>query len=168
MTEKQGSSIYDHNMRVWEADRQARTQAFTTHMQALVSLASLVFNSIILGNGAAAAAVLAFLGAMWGKPEAEAMLGPVIHSLMAFAGGMLAAMLATATGYVSQYFEASADLWVEHPWGKAALRLVAAVLLLFTVALVCGAMYGFYFGVSEGIHALSLTKGGVVKDDLAT
>jgi hypothetical protein len=111
--------------------------------RSVVESGKIALTTSILVNGGATVALLAFLGNMIGK--SPPVLGPMqvtlVVSLMFFAGGVLAAAVATGSTYVTQYCYTEG-------WRRSATGFH-----VLTVALVVGAYLAFLGGMVAAYHA---------------
>lgn len=142
---------------------EAQLHVFATHLAAVTDFAALAIKSIILGNGAAAVAVLAFLGAVWGKPEAPAVASQAIESIKIFGAGVFAAMLSGAFSYFAQYSYSKADLADEKSRApKNWIRFGASCHVVAVISALLGVL-SFAYGAWVSIEALSEANGGIGK-----
>ncbi len=104
--------VYEHRMRVWGASVEARAAMFAAHTQAVTGYATAAINAAILLNSAAAGAVLALLGALWGgDPHALAIaIGTASRSIALFAAGAILAAASAILAYFCQSWVAVDDL----------------------------------------------------------
>ena len=84
----------------------ARHEILLARIKALFDLASIALRGIILANGGAAIALLAFLGHVWTDPtRAQKLVAQGLDSaLLTFALGVFASIFAAGVGYVCQLF----------------------------------------------------------------
>lgn len=139
------SWIYEHDMRVWEANR----ALLAAHIQAISSFATLAINSVILANSAAVGAVLAFIAAKSdGLPDH--VLAPAVVSAKIFTVGIVAGMMSAAGSYFAQSFYSDGDGSKPNSKGETkayrrgfVLKVIAVILAFIGIgAFGVGAMYG--------------------------
>lgn len=128
-------------MRIWELER---LEWFETHLamfRGQMDFAILALKSIILVNGAAAVALLAFLAQIWGEKSATAVAAAAGSSLGGFVIGTACGVAAAAFSYFAQ------ALYLEHSqrWGAVA-RWVA-------IGLGAAGMVAFALGAWNAIDA---------------
>ena len=149
MTNQENPQNFWHrrNLRIDEILESWRTA--TTH-------ASGAIKSAILLNGAAAIAVLAFIGAMVGKGPEKVDVSHLIEPLHHFLIGALSAAIASGTAYLAARAE-NIRLWAwatENPHGNWFLGLqnvfecAAIILIIFSYM-------QFWWGMDAGIAALN-------------
>ncbi len=95
----------EHAIRVWSAKAPADATLGAAHLAGLLSFAALAINAAIILNGAAATAVIALLGTLWGAsgPDAFSFILPAaVESLKAFGIGAASAVAASGLAYLSQ------------------------------------------------------------------
>ncbi len=104
--------------------------------RSVMEFAQHALKTIILINGGAAVAVLAFIGNIWRKLQGMDVAGALVTSEGWFAGGVLLGAVATGTSYFAQYFyeRKTFDKW-------------AIGFHVVTVALVVGAYASFGLGI---------------------
>lgn len=112
--------------------------------RSVLGFAQHALKTIILVNGGAAVAVLAFIGNIWTKLQGINVAEALITSEAWFAGGVLLGAVATGTSYFAQYFyeRKTFDRW-------------AIGFHMATVALVVGAYASFGLGIHSIHNALS-------------
>jgi len=71
-------------------------------LRTVITTGQSALKSALLINGGAAAALLAFVGGIWGKPEAKAALPNIAYGLSLFVWGVLSAACASGATYLSQ------------------------------------------------------------------
>jgi len=151
----------DRELRLWEARSAKRTELFTAHIGAIAGFAGVTINSIILANGAAAGAVLAFVAPLWGKPEAKLVAGPALHSVGAFVIGVTAAMLCGVASYLAQYCYGRQDLAPDNSRRKRNYNRVGMGFHVVALAAGLAGVAAFAVGAIDGLEALALANGGV-------
>lgn len=143
------SEIDEHNARKHEAnlaEYRAENERNIAHYNAqqlhavemfrsIISYGAAALKSAILINGGAAAALLAFIGNVWGKGVSSASVTPLTSAIAYFSFGVLAAAIGTASSYFTQYY-----------YGENYQRTGVAFHTL-TAVLVVGAYILFSFGV---------------------
>ena len=121
-----------------------------------VELAGITLKTAILLNGAAAIAVLAFIGQVW-QPEGEqpalvAKMVAVLHDLVI---GVFAAATATGFGYLRMYFEGwYLDSCVKTDDGKPVLLWLGNGFQFVAVVFVVYAYVRFWFAMKAAGVAL--------------
>jgi len=100
---------------------------------AVIGFAQAALKTSLLVNGAAAIALLTFIGNIWTKVQAPAVAQSLSAALVLFCLGALAAALSTATTYLTQYC-------YQRPRQKTAMTFHMATLVLITVSY---AFFGF-------------------------
>jgi hypothetical protein len=91
---------HERNLAHYEAQ-----QAHSVEMlKAVITYGHFTLNSAMLINGGAAAALLAFIGNIWAKEIAHGAVGALTSSIRYFSFGVLAAAVAAAGSYFTQYF----------------------------------------------------------------
>ena len=107
---------YAQSLELWKAKVQAdlevwkykRTQSLQWD-QGAFDFASLALRSVILINGGAAVALLAFLAHLWtSEGRHAAIIAPVFESLSEFVIGIAAGVAACGVGYLATYFNSGA------------------------------------------------------------
>jgi len=118
--------------------------------RSVMGFAQSALKTIILVNGGAAVAVLAFIGNIWAKPLEVNIAEALVKSEAWFASGVLLGAVATGFSYLAQYF------YERKTFNKSAIAFHIA-----TVVLVIGAYVLFGLGVYSIYAGLSgqLKKG---------
>jgi hypothetical protein len=117
--------------------------------------------SVLLMNGAAAIALLAFLGANASKedPQVEVSIELFKLALMCFGGGASLCGLTFLFAYLTQLFFAGINSSETHVWPANIFRLLAVICLISAIV-----MFGFgVYLAAEGlsIHSPSLDGGSI-------
>lgn len=127
------------------------TSDFALEMfRSVMGFAHHALKTIIIVNGGAAIAVLAFIGNIWSKLQAVEVARALTFSEAWFAIGVLVGAIATGTTYIAQYF------YERKTFYKSAIGFH-----IVTIILVVGAYVLFAFGIYSIYAALSsqLSKG---------
>ncbi len=117
---------HEEKLRIWELERLEWLQGHLAMIRGQIDFALLALKSIIFVNGAAAVALLAFLGQIWGKEGATGVAAAAGWSLGWFVTGTACGVAAAAFAYFAQtlYRERSERLgaiarWVTIVFGTA-------------------------------------------------
>lgn len=89
-------------LRIWELERLEWFQGHLAMFHGQMEFAVLALKSIVLVNGAAAVALLAFLAQIWGKKSATAVAAAAGSSLGWFVFGTACGVAAAAFSYFAQ------------------------------------------------------------------
>jgi len=118
-------------------DQQRHVQAWQLeNFRSVVTLGQAALKSIILINGGAAVALLAFLGHLVADGPLTNAPAPIVESLYRFVLGVLLASLASGTTYASQYCYAyTGSIWYQR----------AAIALHIGTVILVASSYGLFF-----------------------
>lgn len=118
-------------------DQHRHVQAWQLeNFKSIVALGQAALKSIILINGGAAVALLAFLGHLVANGQLTNAPAPIVESLYRFVLGVLFASVASGTTYASQYFYG----YTNSAW----CQRIGIALHICTVILVTSS-YGLFF-----------------------
>jgi hypothetical protein len=165
---------HDHAMKVWAAMVPANATLASAQMTGLLSFATTAINAAILLNGAAATALMALLGTVWGSSgdKVFAVVFPVaVESLIYFAMGAFMATASAGVSYLSQAAFNDAvtrSIAIENeklhvppkpPNASAEIKRKIAVSLgqslrVVGVGLFCMSLGAFYLGAEHGLDSL--------------
>jgi len=97
-------------------------------MRGVIEFALAALKGIILINGAAAIAILAFLGNIWdpGHEGANVVVSLIKPAMLSFVVGTTAGIVASASSYLSQMF----FLEVKNKWLGACFRILAVLVAI--------------------------------------
>lgn len=103
-------------------------------LKAVFQFGGAALKSVILINGGAAVALLAFMGAIFehDKAVSEALVCP----LMVFTFGVLSAAIASSGSYFAQYYSSSKNEGAANGWRWAAIILVVFSYILFAAGII--------------------------------
>lgn len=154
---------FDNRMRHYE-QHVARE---STTLQAMTAYTNTAINSIILCNSAAAGAVLALIGTIWGQAGAKEIVPTATFAVGLYAAGAACGMFAAAGGYLCQSFVQGADIARYHRRSLAEKRwdsraAVTEGISVFIALLGAGL---FLFGTWYGLDALNSADPEVAKAD---
>ena len=124
-----GSLAYQEQVNTWNLEG----------FKQVIALGQSTLKSMMLINGGAAVALLAFLGNLLNTSSARAFLLPFANSLRFFVLGVFLAAVAHALTYLSQLFYACDKVWQKR---------VGLVLHVLTVLAGAGALLTFFCGAS--------------------
>jgi len=115
---------WEGQMAHYDAQVQSHLEGFRSTMQ----LGQAALKSSVLINGAAAIAMLAFIGHIWNSGQFSSIQSQISGSLIWFLFGVFVSAVATGTGYVTQVF------YFEFQDHKIALRwrIISVVLIVFS------------------------------------
>jgi hypothetical protein len=145
------------------------SNAFHTYVnQATIESANLALRTLIVINGGAAIAVLAFLGAIASKDKIDfAKVGDVANTLRCFAIGVALALVGMALAYLTNYFTVATEhvrqktyahpFLVDGPSSKRMKRLTITFhILAFSAALVSLSLFliGMFAASDKIAHLL--------------
>ena len=161
-------SQYAQNLEQWKAKVQAdlevwkhnRTQSLQWD-QGAFDFAVLALRSVILINGGAAVALLAFLAHLWTtEGRHAAIIAPVFESLSEFVIGIAAGVAACGVGYLSTYFNSGALQMNPDRYKRLRLAFlwIGGLGHMAAVILVVYSFLRFWWGVSSAGQALTGTQ----------
>ncbi len=166
---------FDREKWTYEIQKEDAKRAHDKHLdffknlnEASIKSGELALRTILIVNGGAAAATLAFIGGLAGQGKiSTAQLGSFTGGLIFFAYGVVASALGIGATYFVHFFtggaEASKTLTWEHPyindtpstkrwmWARHFFHFLAAVLALSAILL-------FVFGMLDIRHAITNLK----------
>jgi hypothetical protein len=127
--------VNEHTLRTWET----LTEARTARQEAAIKLSSEALKGLILINGAAGIALMAFISQSWGK--AGGFIPLLAEPLRWFGGGAFAGALAAGVGYSAQL------LYVDFtPESRLAYKLCAWAVHTASVLVAVAGFYCFFHG----------------------
>ncbi len=155
---------YAQSLELWKAKVQAdlevwkheRTQSLLWEQGAL-DFATLALRSVILINGGAAVALLAFLAHLWtSEGRHAAIIAPVFESLSEFVIGIAAGVAACGVGYLATYFNSGALQMDPDRYKRLRLTFfwIGGLCHIAAVVLVAYSFLRFWLGVSDAGRAL--------------
>ncbi|MDA8230740.1 MAG: hypothetical protein M0006_05325 [Magnetospirillum sp.] len=145
------------------AEMLAREQKLQPYLLAALQqtngLGIMALKSVILLNGAAAIALLALVGRVWGD---QAVAIHLVEATRQFVIGTFAGGIASALGYFySLCFDIALGRIIPHGKGRTETMLFRIGYVLMALMIIC-AVYGFIsfgIGAAEASHALSAPRG---------
>ncbi len=160
MSENDGdrNTRWEQEFRIWQAEDEQRFRTWKEEnekfvrgqlamFEAVTAFAVLALKGVILVNGGAAVALLAFLGHIWGSGDAARQVAVAVAaggSLHWFIGGTFAGVTAAGVSYLAQVLFSEVS-----PWSGHTGRVIAVI--LGAVGLACFAM-----GAQEAVEAFTI------------
>ncbi len=139
---------WESKFRIWEVQMEDRLGRDAEMMGGIIAYGNLALKSVILVNGAAAVALLAFLGHIWGTNDATLNVAVKAgESLGWFVAGTCVGVAAAGMAYVAQVV----FLEVGQRPGNIAR--------VFVVALGIVGLVDFAIGASEAVKAFTVLGG---------
>ena len=155
----------DSGLEVWKAQVQSEIEgwkyqrAFSLQWdRGAFEFAAIAVRSVILVNGGAAVALLAFLAHLWTSPGNYALvIQSAFTSLSEFVVGVTSGVIASLVGYAATYLISGAlqtdkeeytSRYRAFIWSGVVFQFVAAVLIVY-------ALLRFWWGVSAAGRALT-------------
>lgn len=114
-------------LRQYDAENQKQIEMF----RATITSGQAALKSAILINGGASVALLAFIGNIWTKGTLQEAVDSLTLSIGLFAGGVLAAAIASGNAYLAQYCYSRYPKWPGDLLNVVTILLVIASYVLF-------------------------------------
>lgn len=114
-------------LREYDAENQKQIEMF----RATITSGQAALKSAILINGGASVALLAFIGNIWTKGTLQEAVDSLTLSIGLFAGGVLAAAIASGNAYLAQYCYNRYPKWAGDVLNVITILLVIASYVLF-------------------------------------
>lgn len=145
-----------HDYDRWKVER--RAELFSAHLAAVTSFGSVATRSVILANGAGAAAVLTMLGTAADTTYFARILDPAIEALWSFVLGAAAGVFTAFSSYFSQHCYGLGDIkrFDGNSWKP--IYTIGTVGQVLAIMCAIYSLYGFIDGAAHGVDVLRAFK----------
>ncbi|HBC07119.1 MAG TPA: hypothetical protein DC046_05970 [Rhodospirillaceae bacterium] len=147
-------SEYDAYSERYELHRDEITQ----NNKGAVDLAAVALRSAIILNGAAAAAILAFVGRLWNGNENTCLVASLTNALALLLAGALTGAVATVFGFLRvELLAMNWSVFKVHARNSASLLFSSSAMQMLAIMMVVQAYWFFTVALIDVIHTLQPT-----------
>jgi len=150
------TEINNRNFERWKQENQTNLTIWAERFKVAVSAGENALKSVILINGGAAVALLAFIGSVWDKSTNDVDINKLLISMIIFVTGTLFGGLATSWHYLEHNANVESK---RKKWGKLCDWFIGIAYGCFVVASVL-ALFAFW------VRFTGNTDGQIVNDNV--